>query len=149
LLALPAEQVELFQMPWLALAESKYNMTTFIGFNTINQNKYFTLTDFELIKRDLLNAFNIRQGQVVGLPWYGTTLWDNLFENQTQDTIGAIYNEVQRVAGGDPRIYISAIEVFPQENGLLIQLEITVVPSTTAQRLSVFFDQTQRVASYI
>jgi hypothetical protein len=124
-------------------------MTTFIGFNTINQNKYFTLTDFELIKRDLLNAFNIRQGQVVGLPWYGTTLWDNLFENQTQDTIGAIYDEVQRVAGGDPRVYISSIEVFPQENGLLIQLELTVVPSTDAQRLNIFFNQTQRVASYV
>ena len=124
-------------------------MTTFIGYNTINQNKYFTLTDFELIKRDLLNAFNIRQGQVVGLPWYGTTLWDNLFENQTQDTIGAIYDEVQRVAGGDPRIYISETEVFPQENGLLIQLELTVVSSTEAQRLNIFFNQTQRVASYV
>jgi hypothetical protein len=124
-------------------------MTTFIGYNTINQNKYFTLTDFELIKRDLLNAFNIRQGQVVGLPWYGTTLWDNLFENQTQDTIGAIYDEVQRVAGGDPRIYISSTKVFPQENGLLIQLELTIVPSTEAQRLGIFFDQTQRVASYV
>ena len=124
-------------------------MTTFIGFNTINQNKYFTLTDFELIKRDLLNAFNIRQGELVGLPWYGTTLWDNLFENQTQDTIQAVYNEVQRVAGGDPRIYISSIEVFPQENGLLIQLELTIVPTTTAQQLSIFFNQTQRVASYV
>jgi len=124
-------------------------MTTFIGFNTINQNKYFTLTDFELIKRDLLNAFNIRQGEVVGLPWYGTTLWDNLFENQTQDTIQAVYNEVQRVAGGDPRIYISSVEVFPQQNGLLIQLELTIVPTTTAQQLSIFFNQTQRVASYV
>ena len=124
-------------------------MTTFIGFNTIDQNKYFTLTDFELIKRDLLNAFNIRQGELVGLPWYGTSLWDNLFENQTQDTIQAVYNEVQRVAGGDPRIYISSIEVFPQENGLLIQLELTIVPSTTAQRLNIFFNQTQSVASYV
>ena len=124
-------------------------MTTFIGFNTINQNKYFTLTDFDLIKRDLLNAFNIRQGELVGLPWYGTSLWDNLFENQTQDTIQAVYNEVQRVAGGDPRIYISSIEVFPQENGLLIQLELTIVPSTTAQRLNIFFNQTQSVASYV
>lgn len=124
-------------------------MTTFIGFNTIDQNKYFTLTDFELIKRDLLNAFNIRQGELVGLPSYGTTLWNNVFENQTQDTIQAVYDEVQRVAGGDPRIYISDIQVFPQENGLLIQLELTVVPTTTAQQLSIFFNQTQRVASYV
>ena len=124
-------------------------MATFIGFNTINQNKYFTLTDFELIKRDLLNAFNIRQGELVGLPWYGTTLWDNLFENQTQDTIGVIYDELQRVAAGDPRIYISSLEVFPQENGLLLQLELTVVPSTDAQRLNIFFNQVQNVATYV
>ena len=129
--------------------DSKYTMTTFIGFNTINQNKYFTLTDFELIKRDLLNAFNIRQGELIGVPSYGTTLWNNLFENQTQDTLNTVYDEIQRVAGGDPRIYINAIEVFPQQNGLLLQLELTVVPSTDAQRLSIFFDQTQRVASYV
>jgi len=124
-------------------------MTTFIGFNTINQNKYFTLTDFELIKRDLLNAFNIRQGELVGRPAYGTTLWDMLFENQTQDTLQSMYTEIQRVAAGDPRIYISELEVFPQENGILIQLELTIVPTTDAQRLSVFFDQTQRVATYV
>ena len=124
-------------------------MTTFIGFNTINQNKYFTLTDFELIKRDLLNAFNIRQGELVGRPAYGTALWDIVFENQTQDTLQSAYTEIQRVAAGDPRIYINTLEVFPQENGLLIQLELTIVPTTDAQRLSVFFDQTQRVATYV
>ena len=124
-------------------------MATFIGFNTINQNKYFTLTDFELIKRDLLNAFSIRQGELVGVPGYGTTLWNFVFENQTQDTIQAVYDEVQRVASGDPRIQISSIEVFPQQNGLLIQLQLTVVPSTDAQRLSIFFDQTQNMASYL
>ena len=57
-------------------------MPTFIGFNTINQNKKFTLVDFELIKRDLLNAFNIRQGELVGRPAYGTSIWDFVFENQ-------------------------------------------------------------------
>jgi len=124
-------------------------MATFIGFNTINQNKYFTLTDFELIKRDLLNAFNIRQGELVGRPSYGTTLGDILFENQTQDTLQSIYVEIQRVAAGDPRIFISELEVFPQENGLLLQIELTVVQTTDAQRLSVFFDQNQRVATYV
>jgi phage baseplate assembly protein W len=124
-------------------------MTTFIGFNTINQNKYFTLTDFELIKRDLLNAFNIRQGELVGRCAYGTTLFDMLFENLTQDTLTQIYAEIQRVAAGDPRIYISALEVFPQQNGLLLQLELTVVQTTDAQRLSVFFDQNQRVATFV
>jgi hypothetical protein len=72
-----------------------------------------------------------------------------VFENQTQETERGITAEIQRVAGGDPRIFVSSIELFPQENGMLIQLEITVVPSTDAQRLSIFFDQTQRRASFV
>jgi phage baseplate assembly protein W len=124
-------------------------MATFIGFNTQDQFKKFTLVDDALIKRDLLNALNIRQGQLVGRPGYGTALWDNLFENQTNETEAAITREIQRVAGGDPRLQISRIDVFPQENGMLIQLELTIVPSTDAERLSIFFDQQTRRASYI
>jgi phage baseplate assembly protein W len=121
----------------------------FIGFNTQNQFKKFTLTDFELVKRDLLNAFNIRQGQLPGRPEYGTVLWDYLFEPQLEELQTAIEREVQRVAGGDPRLYISDIQTFPQNNGILIQIELTVVPSTDAERLSIFFDLQQRNASYV
>ena len=122
---------------------------TFIGFNTQNQYKKFTLTDFALIKRDLLNAFNIRQGQLPGRPAYGTTLWDFLFENQLEDLQTSIVSEVQRVAGGDPRIYISDIQTFPQENGILLEIQLAVEPSTDAERLSIFFNLEQRSASYV
>jgi len=121
----------------------------FIGFNTQNQFKKFTLTDFELVKRDLLNAFNIRQGQLPGRPGYGTVLWDYLFEPQLEELQSAIEREVQRVAGGDPRLYISDIQTFPQNNGILIEIELTVVPSTDAERLSIFFDLQQRNATYV
>jgi len=124
-------------------------MPTFIGFNTIRQNKKFTAVDFDLIKIDLLNAFNIRQGELVGRPGYGTVIWNYLFENQTQEAYDAIYSEIQRVCGGDPRIFISGIQIFPQENGILIQLGLAVVPSTTAEQLSIFFNQQQRVATYV
>lgn len=124
-------------------------MTTFVGFNTQNQYKKFTLVDFELIKRDLLNAFNIRRGQLPGRPGYGTVLWDYLFENQIEAVQQGIIDEVQRVAGGDPRVYISNINVYPQENGMLIELEIQVVATTNAEILSIFFDQQQRTASYV
>jgi phage baseplate assembly protein W len=124
-------------------------MATFVGFNTINQNKKFTLVDFDLIKVDLLNAFNIRQGELVGRPGYGTVLWNYLFENQTQETQQLIYNEIQRVCAGDPRVYISGIQMFPQQNGLLVQVGLAVVPSTNAQLLSIFFNQQQRSATYV
>ena len=124
-------------------------MPTFIGFNTQDQYKKFTLLDANLVKRDLLNGLNIRQGQLPGRPQYGTTLWDNLFENQSQDLVVAIEREIQRVAGYDPRIQIIDTQVFPQENGILIQIQLAIVPSTDAQQLSIFFDQQQRQASYV
>lgn len=122
---------------------------TFIGFNTQGQFKKFTLTGFELIKRDLLNAFNIRQGQLPGRPGYGTVIWDFLFEPQLEAVQQNIEREVQRVAGGDPRIYINSIQAFPEGNGILIQIELEVVPSTDAERLSIFFDLEQRNATYV
>jgi phage baseplate assembly protein W len=121
----------------------------FIGFNTQGQFKKFTLTDFPLIKRDLLNAFNIRQGQLPGRPEYGTVLWDYLFENQIEAVQQGIIDEVQRVAGGDPRIYISQVNVYPQENGMLIELELQTVGGVDAEILNVFFNQVTRSASYV
>lgn len=124
-------------------------MSTFVGFSTINRNKTFTLVDYELIKQDLLNAFNIRQGELPGRPSYGTIIWSFLFENQLPETQTAIYNEVQRVVGGDPRLYLENLNMFPQENGILIELILKTVATTDAQRLAIFFNQEQRTASYI
>ena len=123
-------------------------MTTFVGFNTIGQTKKFTLVDFELVKRDLLNAFNIQQGALVGRPGYGTIIWSYLFENQTQDTERAILAEINRVAGLDPRIYIESAELFPQDNGILVQIALTMVPGQTTQFLALYFDQQTRTAGY-
>ena len=124
-------------------------MTTFVGFNTQGQYKKFTLTDFELVKRDLLNAFNIRQGQLPGRPAYGTILWEYLFENQIETVQSGIIQEVQRVAGNDPRIVVNSVNVYPQQNGILLEVELTYVRTSNAEILSIFFDQQSRSASYV
>ena len=123
-------------------------MATFIGYSTINQNKKFTLTDYELVKRDLLNAFSIRQGELPGRPQYGTLIWNYLFENQTIQTEEAIIAEIRRVASGDPRLNIQQINLFPQENGILVELELLVVPSTNAEMLNIFFNQFNNTVSF-
>jgi phage baseplate assembly protein W len=124
-------------------------MPTFIGYNTQGQFKKFTLTDRELVKRDLLNAFNIKPGQLPGRPQYGTSIWDNLFESQSDETERALTAEIQRVAGGDPRLQIVSIDIFPQQNGILLEVELAILPSTDAERLSIFFDLQSRNASFI
>ena len=122
-------------------------MTTFIGFNTINQYGKFTLLDFELIKRDLANAFNIQQGTLPGRPAYGTTIWSWVFENQSAEVQNAILAEIQRVVAQDPRIVVTQANIFPQDNGLLIEIQIQTVPGQTAQFLSLFFDQQSGIAT--
>jgi hypothetical protein len=97
----------------------------------------------------LLNAFNIRQGEVVGLPGYGTTLWSYIFESQTLDSERMIFNEIQRVCAQDPRIFLNSVQLYPQLNGLLIQLQLTIVPSTEATLLNLFLNQDTRTASLV
>ena len=124
-------------------------MATFIGFNTIDQYKKFVLTDFALIKRDLLNYLNIRQGEKPGRPDVGTTMWNLIFEPQTEKTADLIIQEIQRIVGQDPRIFLSDAVAYPQDNGILVEVEIQTVQGTDAQRLAVFFDQHSRQASLV
>jgi hypothetical protein len=76
-------------------------------------------------------------------------IWDFLFEPQLESVQLDIEREVQRVAGSDPRIFINSVQSFPQGNGILIQIELEIVPSTDAERLAIFFDLEQRNATYV
>jgi phage baseplate assembly protein W len=122
-------------------------MATFIGYSTINQYKSYTVTDFDLIKRDLLNALTIRQGEMPGRPNVGTTMFTLMFEPQGEPTNKAIIKEIQRVVAQDPRIQVSDINVYPQENGILIELEVDTVSGQQGELLNIFFNnQTMRAA---
>ncbi len=123
-------------------------MPTFIGYSTIDKYKDYTVTDFELIKRDLLNVLNIRQGEMPGRPEVGTSMWSLIYEPQSPSTSKAINTEIQRVVAQDPRIQISDINVYAQENGILIELEIDTVQGQDAELLRVFFDQQQQRAAF-
>jgi|TARA_B110000240_G_scaffold85476_1_gene97245 phage baseplate assembly protein W len=123
-------------------------MATFIGYSTINKYKDYTVTDFDLIKRDLLNALNIRQGEMPGRPDVGTSMWSLIYEPQSAETTRAINTEIQRVCAQDPRITISNIDVFAQENGINVELELQAVSGQDSEMLTVFFDQQQQRAAY-
>ena len=122
-------------------------MTTFIGYSTIGQYKNYTVTDFELIKLDILNALSIRQGEMPGRPEVGTTMFTLMFEPQGEPTNQAITKEIQRVIAQDPRVQVTDINIFPQENGILIELEVDTVSGQQGELLNIFFNsQTMRAA---
>jgi len=140
-------------------------MPNYIGFSTINANqprstdlnagvdggtgsilqpvrvgKKFRLVDTPLVVRDFINSLNIQQGQKVGKPEYGTTLWSFVFEPNTPDTQFQLENEIRRVANLDPRMVLNSVKAYPQENGILIELEMAIAPFNQAFLLIVFFD---------
>ena len=146
-------------------------MPTYIGFSTINANqprsinlpsgiaggvgsvtqpvipgKKYRLVDEQLVIQDFINALNIQQGQKVGNPGYGTTLWSFVFEPNTFDVQNKLENEIRRVASQDPRMIINTVSAYPQENGILIEVELAVAPFNNAETLSVFFNNSTNTA---
>lgn len=152
-------------------------MATYIGFSTINTNKTrtysitstryntvgdgiipqggivygkkFRLTDEQLVIQDFVNALNIRKGEKVGKPNYGTTLWDFVFEPNTIDVVNAVQNEVRRVASLDPRLYINTVSAYTRENGILVAMQLSINPFNEAGDLAVLFDEQTRTASVV
>lgn len=146
-------------------------MPNYIGFSTINANqpkttvlgagvdggtgstvkplivgKKFTLVDQPLVIRDFINALNIRKGEKVGKPQYGTTLWDFVFEPNTRDVQFQLEEEIRRVASGDPRLIINTVKAYPQENGILLEVELAISPFNQAQMLNLFFNSNTNTA---
>lgn len=146
-------------------------MPTYIGFSTINANKpqstnlnagvdggtgsltqpvipgkKYRLVDQQLVIRDFINALNIPQGQKPGRPEYGTTLWSFVFEPNTLDTQTQLTDEIRRVASSDPRMILNNVIVYPQDNGILIEVEMAIAPFNDVQRLNVFFDNATNMA---
>ena len=141
-------------------------MAQYIGYSSINANKpkttnapigadggvggvrqpivwgkKFTLVDEQLVVQDLINAFNIRKGTKVGQPQYGSSLWDFVFEPNIGSVQQQIQDEVRRIASLDPRLILNTIATYPQDNGILIELELAVAPFNQAQLVSVFLNQ--------
>lgn len=147
-------------------------MSEYLGFSTINANKpkttnlptgiaggvgtitqgvipgkKFKLTDQQLVIQDFVNALNIRRGEKVGQPGYGTTLWNFVFEPNTNDVQIALQQEIRRVASSDPRILIDFVRAFPKENGILMEVQMGIQPYSQALLLSVFFNSNTNKAT--
>jgi phage baseplate assembly protein W len=124
-------------------------MATYYGFSTIDNSKKFRLVDYELVKRDVLNSLLIKQGEKLGAPSYGTNVWGLIFEPQTDSTMKDLEHEMRRTVEQDPRVKVDDLQVYPQQNGVLVELFVTVLPTTEKQRLSLFFNQETQEANIV
>ena len=117
--------------------------------NPLVYGKKYRLTNAELVVQDLVNALNIRKGEKVGQPNYGTTLWDFVFEPNTRDVTQQLENELQRVVSQDPRLNVNRIQAYPREGGILVELELAVTPFNNAGDLNLFFDNQTFTAAIV
>jgi phage baseplate assembly protein W len=107
----------------------------------LNPGKKFKITDEATVIQDLVNALNIPQGQKVGQPNYGTTLYSFVFEPNTSDVQAKLEEEIGRIVSLDSRLTMNQIRAFPQENGILLELEVAVYPFNQAIELNLFVNQ--------
>jgi len=105
------------------------------------------LTDFDLVKRDLLNHFNIRKGEKLGNPSFGTIIWDTIFEPFTSDVENAIIDDVKRIVAYDPRTTVTNVVITEYEFGLQVEIELIYAHTNLTSQLSLNFDKALGVAS--
>ena len=115
-------------------------MATYKGFSTLENKKKYTLTDFALAKRDFLNYFNIRKGDKLMQPSFGTVIWDQLFEPLNETTQTIITNDIKKIISYDPRLSVNGVTVTQQSNGIMIQISLTYIPTNQSETLLLNFD---------
>ena len=123
-------------------------MATYKGFSTIGPSKNFRMTDFALIKQDIMNHFNIRKGEKLMNPNFGTIIWNVLYEPFTEDLKSVIVSDIKAIAGYDPRVSFDNIIITEYEQGIQIELQLRYVPTnqTNVMKLS-FNNQTQTLSA--
>lgn len=116
------------------------------GTSTVNPNNdSFVLYDIGLIKQDLLNHFNIRQGEKLENPEFGCIIWDALFEPLTETLKEAIAENVTAIVNYDPRVSASNIVVDTFEYGIQIECTLTYLPYNISEKLTLDFDERNRI----
>ena len=101
--------------------------TTYKGFSTQAGSTNFRLTDFNLIKQDILNHFNIRKGEKLMRPNFGTIIWNVLHEPFTEDLKSVITQDVKAIASYDPRVSFDNIIITEFDQGIQIELQLRYV----------------------
>jgi len=119
-------------------------MPKFKGFNTINQDKKYSLYDVELITQDLYNAFHIREGEVAGRPDLGTTIWSFIFDPLDSKLLTELEAEVRRVVSKDIRLNLEEVKISSVEQKVIIELNITILLDANLIQMALVFDEDSR-----
>lgn len=117
------------------------------GFSTFNRTKRFSVGDYELVKQDLFNHFNIRKGEKLMNPNFGTMIWDMIFEPFTQEIKEAITEEVSLLCSYDPRIVLEQVRVDEYEHGINLSIAVRFLATNEIDKMNLTFNRDSQTVS--
>jgi len=117
-------------------------MATFKGFTTLDRVKApFTLTDQELIKRDLLNEFYTKKGERVMRPNFGSIIWDLLMDPSDDTLVSSVTNDIKRIIDKEKRVEHIKTTVYVNDHAISADVELKFLPFNNADSLYLLFEK--------
>jgi len=119
----------------------------YVGFSTVNRDEApFRLVDIELVKQDLLNAFNTRRGERVMRPEFGTVIFDLLFDPFDDETKDLVVEDAVNIVRSDPRVALISIDAKELEHVLRLEIQLQFTPQDVVDNLFVEYDRKNKEA---
>lgn len=118
----------------------KTNKPYFVGFNTVDRlQPPYSLTNIDIVKRDINNQFATPMGSRLMLPDFGSRIFDFLFDPFDEYTKNAIIEDAVRVVQSDPRVELTSIDVFQEDQALTIVMVLLFKPESITDSMYVTF----------
>ena len=106
------------------------SMAKFIGMSTINKIRApYSVTDDELVKRDLLNEFYTKRGERVMRPSFGSIIWEILMDPDTVELENAVNEDIKKIVSRDPRVKLLRVNTVVAEHALRSEVQISYILS--------------------
>ena len=120
--------------------------TIFRGFSTVDKVKApFSLSDMDLVKRDLLNEFNTRKGERVMRPNFGCIIWELLMNPEDSFTESDIKDDIKRIIDKDTRVQLINTSLFTDNHTVRAEVELRYVILNSEDTLYLEFKNEQQV----
>lgn len=117
----------------------------FVGFSTVDKlTPPYSLTNIDLVKRDISNQFATTLGSRVMLPTFGTRIYEMLFDPFDEYTKNAIIEDAVRVVKSEPRVELVKIDVTQQEHTLTVSMILLFHPEAITSSMYVTFSLKDR-----
>lgn len=122
-------------------------MALYKGFSTYQRSKHYRITDFELVKQDLINHFNTRKGEKLMNPDFGTVIWDTLFNPLDDETKNVIMQDVRKIIAYEPRVGAQSVIVTQYDHGIQIEIGLIYISTNQTSLLAINFDKNSKIAT--